>query len=101
METQPAPALDTGSTEYDEKPIESTARGPTVGVDANQVAMSPTEDTAEQANVSPSSQEPSLERWNQNRTNIYRYFAALYSFIIMGMNDAASGVRIRLSSGLL
>jgi hypothetical protein len=34
-----------------------------------------------------------LEQWNEPRINAYRFFATLYSFIIMGMNDAASGVR--------
>ena len=33
-----------------------------------------------------------LEQWNKPRINLYRYFASLYSFIIMGMNDAAYGV---------
>jgi hypothetical protein len=100
-ETPSAPALDTGSTEYDEKPIESPAPVSIVGCDAKEFARSATDDTAEQVNISPSSQAPSLERWNESRTNINRYFAALYSFIIMGMNDAASGVRIPSSSGLL
>jgi hypothetical protein len=31
-------------------------------------------------------------RWNSSRTNVFRYLAALFSFIIMGMSDAASGV---------
>ncbi|CZR52009.1 related to tetracycline resistance proteins [Phialocephala subalpina] len=35
-----------------------------------------------------------LERWNKPRINLYRYLAALYSFIIMGMNDAAYGALI-------
>lgn len=33
-----------------------------------------------------------LERWNKPRINLYRYLASLYSFVIMGMNDAAYGV---------
>lgn len=33
-----------------------------------------------------------LEKWNRPRINIYRYLATLYSFVIMGMNDAAYGV---------
>ena len=40
----------------------------------------------------PTEPEPALERWNNPRINIYRYLAANYSFIIMGMNDAAYGV---------
>ena len=30
-----------------------------------------------------------LERWNQSRTNVYRTFAAFWSFVVMGSNDAA------------
>ena len=33
-----------------------------------------------------------LEQWNKTKVNICRYLAALYSFVIMGMNDAAFGV---------
>lgn len=36
--------------------------------------------------------EPTLGRWNNPRINIYRYLAANFSFVIMGMNDAAYGV---------
>jgi hypothetical protein len=35
-----------------------------------------------------------LEQWNSPRINLYRYLATLYSFIIMGMNDAAYGVSL-------
>ncbi len=38
--------------------------------------------------------EPALVRWNKPRINIYRYLAANFSFIIMGMNDAAYGVSL-------
>ncbi|KAM3079672.1 hypothetical protein ACMFMG_006085 [Clarireedia jacksonii] len=33
-----------------------------------------------------------LEQWNKPRVNLYRYLATLYSFIVMGMNDAAYGL---------
>lgn len=33
-----------------------------------------------------------LEQWNNPRINLYRYLATIYSFIILGMNDAAYGV---------
>lgn len=36
-----------------------------------------------------------LERWNETPINTFRYLTTLFSFIIMGMNDAATGVRIR------
>lgn len=35
-----------------------------------------------------------LERWNQSRTNISRTFAAFWSFVVMGSNDAAYGALI-------
>ena len=35
-----------------------------------------------------------LERWNQSRTNVYRTFAAFWSFVVMGSNDAAYGALI-------
>lgn len=34
----------------------------------------------------------SLQQWNSPNINKYRYLGANYSFIIMGMNDAAYGV---------
>lgn len=44
---------------------------------------------------SPTTQAPEKqERWNQSRTNIYRTFAAFWSFIVMGSNDAAYGALI-------
>ncbi|PQE15300.1 Major facilitator superfamily domain general substrate transporter protein [Rutstroemia sp. NJR-2017a BVV2] len=35
-----------------------------------------------------------LERWNEPRINLYRYLSALYSFIVLGMNDAAYGIQL-------
>lgn len=32
------------------------------------------------------------EKWNESRTNIFRFSVALFGFIIMGMNDAVLGV---------
>lgn len=32
------------------------------------------------------------EKWNESRTNIFRFGVALLGFIIMGMNDAVLGV---------
>lgn len=37
---------------------------------------------------------PKLEIWNKPVINMYRYLATLYTFIIMGMNDAAYGVSL-------
>lgn len=40
----------------------------------------------------PLAENNSLEQWNNPKINIYKYLSALFSFIIMGMNDAAPGV---------
>lgn len=37
-------------------------------------------------------QEPALQKWNESRVNMLRFFTTLYSFIILGMNDGAIGV---------
>ena len=34
-----------------------------------------------------------LRRWNNPRINTYRYLVANFGFVIIGMNDAAYGVR--------
>jgi hypothetical protein len=33
------------------------------------------------------------EKWNESRTNIWRILATFYSFIVVGANDGAYGVR--------
>lgn len=33
-----------------------------------------------------------VEKWNEPRINIYRTFATFWSFVILGANDAATGV---------
>lgn len=35
-----------------------------------------------------------LQKWNEPRTNMIRFFSTLYSFILMGMNDGAIGALI-------
>ncbi|KAJ5756912.1 uncharacterized protein N7511_007094 [Penicillium nucicola] len=37
---------------------------------------------------------PVLEKWNQNRLNMYRTFATFWCFLVMGANDAAYGALI-------
>ena len=37
--------------------------------------------------------ERALQKWNEPKISTYRFFVTLYSFIIMGMNSAALGVR--------
>lgn len=58
------------------------------------------EDTEEQCTSSGAENGCSrLEHWNSPRININKYFATIYCFIIMGMNDAAYGVsRLLLGS---
>lgn len=34
-----------------------------------------------------------LEKWNQPQSNVYRTLATFFSFLVMGANDAAYGVR--------
>ena len=46
----------------------------------------------------PASEPESQELWNRPRINFFRYLAAIYAFIIMGMNDAAYGVSFLLLS---
>lgn len=40
----------------------------------------------------PSTTVAVVERWNHPKVNIYRTFATLFAFMIMGANDAAYGV---------
>jgi hypothetical protein len=35
-----------------------------------------------------------LEQWNFPRTNLWRFLATLFSFFVLGLNDAAFGVSI-------
>lgn len=42
----------------------------------------------------PSTTVSIVERWNQSRTNMFRTFATLFAFLIMGANDAAYGAII-------
>jgi hypothetical protein len=52
------------------------------------------DDSKEQV-PSPDTGTTSREQWNKPMINTYRYLAAIYSFIVMGMNDAAYGVSLR------
>ena len=44
-------------------------------------------------NQSPAAPVGRQERWNHPRINMARMFVAFYGFVIMGLNDAAYGVR--------
>lgn len=41
---------------------------------------------------SPTTATQTVQRWNQSKVNVARTFAAFWSFVIMGANDAAYGV---------
>jgi hypothetical protein len=77
-----------------EKPIDNNSPPILMEHNTKQVVSIATDDTMERHDISGSSTSASLERWNEPRINMYRYFTTLYSFIIMGMNDAATGVSI-------
>jgi hypothetical protein len=44
----------------------------------------------------PSTTVSVIERWNNPKFNIYRTFATLFAFTIMGANDAAYGVSLAI-----
>lgn len=68
--------------------------------DVGEKSLSPSQPTLSAVSASrdddvglpDSSEEMPLQRWNESKTNMFRYFATLYSFTVMGMNDAAIGV---------
>jgi hypothetical protein len=49
----------------------------------------------------PVTEKESLQQWNNPSINTYRYLGANFSFIIMGMNDAAYGVYTPLRSSTM
>jgi hypothetical protein len=69
-------------------PIEDIDAGHNAGFQSKNLA-----DMTEEVDHSVSDRdEPHQELWNEPRVNAYRYFASLFAFTIMGMNDAAYGV---------
>lgn len=52
--------------------------------DVNQVSEYPKEEDGV-----PFNGEETLEKWNHSRTNMCRYFASLFSFIIMGTSNSS------------
>jgi len=66
-------------------------------VTSDSVAGEPNQliDSTKEQIQSPEPQPSDLEQWNKPRINTYRYLAAIYSFIVMGMNDAAYGVSLK------
>jgi hypothetical protein len=43
--------------------------------------------------VPPSTAVHALQKWNSPRINMWRVFAAFWSFLVLGMNDGSYGVR--------
>lgn len=84
-----APSTSPGQMGYQDA-ISNGNQLPTVGYEPKHIL----EDSKEQVEspMEDGDGDEILERWNKPRINLYRYLAALYSFIIMGMNDAAYGV---------
>lgn len=72
----PTPAAD-----EKDRQVATTSRGPTLSPDTPP-AM-PEEETT--------SIPTTVWRWNDPHINVYRFFAALYSFMVLGMNDACLG----------
>jgi len=69
-------------------PVDPVVR--TVGNRSNQAGRSLHETTDELPTVSPPTEV--VPEWNHPRINVYRTLAAFWSFIVLGMNDAAYGV---------
>lgn len=50
-------------------------------------------DATDEESGKPSPQPaPALQRWNESAVNMFRFFATIYCFILMGMTDGAVGV---------
>ena len=50
--------------------------------------------TDEESGTPPNPSQPVLQRWNESKENMFRFFCTLYCFIRMGMTDGAIGVRV-------
>jgi hypothetical protein len=77
----------------EETPTDSITSTP-VQDEVNQIpqARSGADSNLKEETQSPVTESSTLEQWNEPRINRYRYLTTLYTFIIMGMNDAAYGV---------
>jgi hypothetical protein len=56
----------------------------------------PTQDATDEESGTASPQSAphkELQRWNESKVNIFRFFATLFSFTLIGMTDAVVGVR--------
>lgn len=55
--------------------------------------METTEDATDEDAVMPPAQTQGLQRWNESTVNVLRFLGTNYAFVLMGMTDAAVGVR--------
>ena len=81
-------------TEVEMAPLASSAK--TLAIDFGKETSSGPVDFSKNADSAlppPNNTVPALQRWNHPKTNMWRVFATFYSFIILGANDAAYGVR--------
>jgi len=71
----------------------------TSGMDAIETRKGQQHDDPVESLPSPTTQAAAkLERWYTPKINLYRTFAAFWSFIVMGANDAAYGVCFLIST---
>jgi hypothetical protein len=90
-----ASVIKDSTTQYGVTTLDTTIAPIGEGRDAQEMVVNTAVDIGKQTNSSVSSLGPApLERWNQPRSNIYRYLGTIFSFITMGMNDASSGVSV-------
>jgi len=54
--------------------------------------------TDEESGTPPTPSQSVLQRWNESKENMFRFFCTLYCFIRMGMTDGAIGVRVFASA---
>ncbi|KAI1624515.1 major facilitator superfamily domain-containing protein [Exophiala viscosa] len=65
-----------------------------VRLEAEQSALMPESTSKPSRSPSATEQPPQLQKWNSSRVNTFRTFATLFSFFVLGLNDAAYGALI-------
>lgn len=79
--------------EYKAEKEDHDPQSPSGAVDPEKAArFQSAHNTTDDEAIPESRQEIPLQKWNEPRVNIFRFFATLYSFIILGMNDGVMGV---------
>lgn len=78
---------------YLERPADAKLVGPHSSLQIQETRTSQKDDDPVENLPSPTTAGPDKhERWNAPRLNMWRSFAAFWSFVVMGSNDAAYGV---------